>query len=164
MQSSYPTSAVSHLHTQPHQEFDATQSSPSDSSPSSPDGFVIGGVAQVLNTIELQLRRMASPSIRKQPPTSITPVPGVHNVDTEIIATSSSLPTAVPVPIVNYCYIREDVLQQLTESVDSAGRALEMMDRRIKSLEEKLAAKRATAINSSNSSTASAQLSEELII
>ena len=164
MQSSYPTSAVSHLHTQPHQEYDATQSSPSDSSPSSPDGFVSGGVAQVLNTIELQLRRMASPSIRKQPSTSITPVRGVHNVDTEIIATSSSLPTAVPVPIVNYCYIREDVLQQLTESVDSAGQALEMMDRRIKSLEEKLAAKRAPAINSSNSSTASAELSEELII
>ena len=169
-QSAYPNTSASQL-----REFDPTQPSPSSSPPPSPDVFVSGGVAHALNNIEQQLRMLATPSLRAQlsflPSSSASPIAparGVMSYVDATIATPSSLPTAVPVTQVNYCYIREDVLQQLTESIDSAGRALEMMDHRIKSLEEKLVAKKnkttfVSAIHSSASAEGS-PISDELKI
>jgi hypothetical protein len=43
-----------------------------------------------------------------------------------------AVPTAVPV---TGCYIDEDILEQLMEAVNEAGRALETVNRRIDSLE-----------------------------
>eukprot|EP01036_Dinobryon_divergens_P025774 gene25774-34355_t len=160
LQSGYPNSSASQL-----REFDPTQSSPSTSPPPSPDVFVGGGVAQALNSIEQQLRvLMAPPPLRTQSSLlaspQVVPSRGMNYADATI-AIPASLPTAVPVPLVNYCYIREDVLQQLTESVDSAGRALEMMDHRIKSLEEKLAAKKGKPSSSSTSAEEGCPISDE---